>query len=597
MTQVSGMNVQSTAGNAVANLLAAIQAGLGSDGVQSKAFADLLSQAAAETQQPVNTNTVLTIVNASDASQPDPVAAPPVSDSSSDDNASLNTLVQRMKDDADALRADRRRANATNSQQNDADDQTQNASDQTMPDATVSTAMPVTSVAGGPTKLASNTTAATTSAAPTANKKTTVATDSNTTLQADVVMAVAQAIITASAQTTDGNKSVVATTAPETKTSSDDKNILADLINTEKAALLLLNKIAQGGAATATAAASDTADTTDSTPVTSVAGDLTAAVSAATDTTNAKGKNALTALLGAKTAIPQEQQDLQSLETAATPDTVLAADAETLSDPALLTSKEGTKNGASASDKTQTSANDLQDFLNLFNADNQIALPASTPGATGAILNALTARNTAASGDLSALDGMTTQAATHINATTQTSMAAETTRPAGSYDFASQLSAARATKGGATGLPTAVEQVALQLHKLVSDGQSQMTIQLRPAELGRIEVKLEFGTDNKVQGTVVADNPATLHLLSKDVGSLQRALQDAGLRADAGSLQFSLRGDGQQGSFASNTGDNSQSGAAQTASAALGNTDDTDTTTSDGVETYYLTPGRVNLRV
>ena len=56
-----------------------------------------------------------------------------------------------------------------------------------------------------------------------------------------------------------------------------------------------------------------------------------------------------------------------------------------------------------------------------------------------------------------------------------------------SDDFASQLSAMRATKGGATGLPTPVEQVMLELSRgLSKDGSTQMSIQLRPAELGRL---------------------------------------------------------------------------------------------------------------
>jgi flagellar hook-length control protein FliK len=84
-------------------------------------------------------------------------------------------------------------------------------------------------------------------------------------------------------------------------------------------------------------------------------------------------------------------------------------------------------------------------------------------------------------------------------------------------------------------------------------GESEVTLQLKPEELGRVDIKLSFGDDNTVTGTVVADSKATLEMLSKDVGGLQRALQDAGLRVDDNSLQFALRGDGQN-AFAQDQG-------------------------------------------
>jgi flagellar hook-length control protein FliK len=71
-----------------------------------------------------------------------------------------------------------------------------------------------------------------------------------------------------------------------------------------------------------------------------------------------------------------------------------------------------------------------------------------------------------------------------------------------------------------------------------------VTIQLRPEELGRIEIKLEMSQDGKVRAAITADNPATLELLQRDARGLERALQDAGLRADASNLEFNLRGEG-----------------------------------------------------
>jgi len=160
------------------------------------------------------------------------------------------------------------------------------------------------------------------------------------------------------------------------------------------------------------------------------------------------------------------------------------------------------------------------------------------------------------------------------------------------YSFASQLAVVKTATAGVTGLPPAVEQVMLQLNRNAKSGNDQMTLQLNPAELGRVSIKLETSPDGKVQGTVTASNPATLDLLLKDVRSLERALQDAGLRADPGSLQFSLGGQGGNASGQpANEGSSKSSGNNTTQNVAA------DLVAADSIETYYVTPGRVNLRV
>ena len=168
----------------------------------------------------------------------------------------------------------------------------------------------------------------------------------------------------------------------------------------------------------------------------------------------------------------------------------------------------------------------------------------------------------------------------------------ETAKGANPYSFASQLSAARAANGGTAGLPTAVEQVMLQLSRNVKSGNDQMSLQLHPAELGQINIKLSINADGKVQGTVTASNPATLELLSKDSKGLERALQDAGLTTDTGGLQFSL---GNQSGNAQQQA-NGQAAAGQTDSS--GDEAGTALAVNDTeAERYYVTPGRVNLKV
>lgn len=91
-----------------------------------------------------------------------------------------------------------------------------------------------------------------------------------------------------------------------------------------------------------------------------------------------------------------------------------------------------------------------------------------------------------------------------------------------------------------------VDQVTVQINKQVKDGGDTIKVQLKPVELGQIEIKLELAQDGRVTGVVTAENKDTLAMLKNDARSLEKALSEAGLKADAGSLSFNLRGDGQQ---------------------------------------------------
>lgn len=265
---------------------------------------------------------------------------------------------------------------------------------------------------------------------------------------------------------------------------------------------------------------------------------------------------------------------------------VVEEDSETLSHYTKMIEEATNQTSAANKGAGQKGASDYADLMNGQNAaqpkaDNALAANAATAGvATTQSVESLTESAVQSAG------AKTTQSVTGL---------AGGARPVGSYDFASQLSAARVTKGGNAGLPQAVEQVAVQLHKAVKDGANEITIQLRPAELGKIEVKLEITADKSVTGTVVADNQATLNMLQKDSSSLQRALQEAGLQADAGCMQFSLRDEGQAHQFAQNQNEGQGAKFKTDVVANDDGTDDQPHTTA--TETYYITPGRVNLRV
>jgi len=239
------------------------------------------------------------------------------------------------------------------------------------------------------------------------------------------------------------------------------------------------------------------------------------------------------------------------------------------------------------------------DFLQQLNT----LFAAPPPVSANAALVAATATTVDAGGNGASLDSDTTdnnsapaKGMSGNAGDTPPLAVADGAKSANPYNFASQLSALRASNGGAMGLPSAVEQVMLQLSRNVKSGNDQMTLQLQPADLGRIDIKLNFSADGKVQGTVVATNPVTLDLLLKDVRGLERALQEAGLSADPGSLQFSLGG--QSGNASDQTAGNSSSGTSSGGdNAAL--TDISVAADADFVptETWYITPGGVNIQV
>ena len=90
------------------------------------------------------------------------------------------------------------------------------------------------------------------------------------------------------------------------------------------------------------------------------------------------------------------------------------------------------------------------------------------------------------------------------------------------------------------------EQVSVKISKVLQAGQDRITIRLNPAELGRVEVKMELTYDGRTTAVVTADNRDTLEMLRRDSSDLQRALQEGGLQLRDSDLSFNLRGEQHQ---------------------------------------------------
>jgi hypothetical protein len=85
------------------------------------------------------------------------------------------------------------------------------------------------------------------------------------------------------------------------------------------------------------------------------------------------------------------------------------------------------------------------------------------------------------------------------------------------------------------------DQIAVHMQRAAKDSVDKISIQLSPTELGQIHVKMKVDDDKNVTATITVERPATLDLLQRDTKTLERALQEAGLKTDTGSLSFSLQ--------------------------------------------------------
>lgn len=133
---------------------------------------------------------------------------------------------------------------------------------------------------------------------------------------------------------------------------------------------------------------------------------------------------------------------------------------------------------------------------------------------------------------------------------------------------AAKATVATASKPALTANQATV-QVAFELNKTAQQGLNRLSMQLHPAELGRVDVKIEVGHDGRALAVVMVDRQETLDLLQRDARTLERALTDAGLQADSGSLSFSLRQDPQNGQATADGGSAAGGGAEETGDSTM----------------------------
>ena len=179
----------------------------------------------------------------------------------------------------------------------------------------------------------------------------------------------------------------------------------------------------------------------------------------------------------------------------------------------------------------------------------------------------------ASSMDGESLDALVTQAINKANATLepgkQTALAVTT----GQTVATGAQAAMTAVPQAATGQAVPVTALAVEITRQAANGKTQFDIRLDPPELGRLNVRLEMDASGQTRTHLVVERAETLDMLSSDARSLERALQQAGLKSEPGSVSFELAQDatdsfdqGDQSAATKDDGDGQSAEAADSAS-------------------------------
>lgn len=222
--------------------------------------------------------------------------------------------------------------------------------------------------------------------------------------------------------------------------------------------------------------------------------------------------------------------DLQSQAQA---DGDAAAEAEDGANNIFNRLKAAAAGGANTNAQAKAAAKGGQDGAPANTTVAQTPTPQANPNAPGMA-------RAAASGQFSSLTGSTQSGTTVDAATGGTATMGQNNSIQGRT---APNPAASASRPPPVPAHVVADQVAVNIQKGISQGQDRITVQLRPQELGKVEIKMEMTHDGKMTAVVSAERPETLDMLRQDSRSLVQALNDAGMQADENSLSFSLQGE------------------------------------------------------
>ena len=84
------------------------------------------------------------------------------------------------------------------------------------------------------------------------------------------------------------------------------------------------------------------------------------------------------------------------------------------------------------------------------------------------------------------------------------------------------------------------DQIRVSVEKLKETKSNVINIQLHPAELGKLKITMEVGTEGVSSVKFLVENKDTLELLQKDIKIIEKTIENAGAGSSGTSLSFNL---------------------------------------------------------
>lgn len=149
--------------------------------------------------------------------------------------------------------------------------------------------------------------------------------------------------------------------------------------------------------------------------------------------------------------------------------------------------------------------------------------------------------------DAESLDALVTQAMAKASAALEPGNSNAPVMTAGQTTASGAQAAMTAVPQAATGQAVPVTALAVEITRQAMNGKTQFDIRLDPPELGRLNVRLEMDASGQTRTHMVVERAETLEMLTTDARNLERALQQAGLKTEPGSVSFELAQDAADG--------------------------------------------------
>jgi flagellar hook-length control protein FliK len=176
-------------------------------------------------------------------------------------------------------------------------------------------------------------------------------------------------------------------------------------------------------------------------------------------------------------------------------------------------------------------------------AKPQSANPAAASQANSPAAASATTQANAAAAAASATDGAAQPASNAGNAATQAAA-----QPASTANPLTDATRAVATPPALQSAPAATIQVYSRIIERADGRVQRFEVRLDPAELGRVDIRIEIGADRKVHAVMAAHDSAALTDLMRGQKALERALSEAGIDLADQGLKFEMSSDAGRGS-------------------------------------------------